>query len=77
MPGGKIVIYSGILPITKDDAGLANVMGHVSHALTNHGAQTYGGQLQQVIGAGVSVATSGQSEKHNKYGIKLMVLVHK
>jgi predicted Zn-dependent protease len=35
------------------------------------------GQLQQVIGAGVSVATSGQSEKHNKYGIKLMVLVHK
>jgi hypothetical protein len=28
MPGGKIVIYSGILPITKDDAGLATVMGH-------------------------------------------------
>jgi hypothetical protein len=27
MPGGKIVIYSGILPITKDDAGLATVMG--------------------------------------------------
>jgi predicted Zn-dependent protease len=40
MPGGKIVIYSGILPITKDDAGLATVMGHeVSHALANHGAQ--------------------------------------
>jgi Zn-dependent protease with chaperone function len=37
MPGGKIVIYSGILPITKDDAGLATVMGHeVSHA---HGAR--------------------------------------
>jgi Zn-dependent protease with chaperone function len=36
MPG-KIVIYSGILPITKDDAGLATVMGHeVSHALANH-----------------------------------------
>jgi predicted Zn-dependent protease len=34
------VIYSGILPITKDDAGLATVMGHeVSHALANHGAQ--------------------------------------
>ena len=40
MPGGKIVVYSGILPITKDDAGLATVMGHeVSHALANHGAQ--------------------------------------
>jgi predicted Zn-dependent protease len=59
MPGGKIVIYSGILPITKDDAGLATVMGHeVSHALANHGAQRMSaGQLQQVIGAGVSVAT--------------------
>jgi Zn-dependent protease with chaperone function len=54
MPGGKIVIYSGILPITKDDAGLT-VMGHeVSHALANHGAQRMSaGQLQQVIGAGV------------------------
>jgi len=28
MPGGKIVVYSGILPITKDEAGLATVMGH-------------------------------------------------
>jgi hypothetical protein len=34
------------------------------------------GQLQQVIGAGVS-ATSDKVNKHNKYGIKLMVLVHK
>lgn len=40
MPGGKIVVYSGILPVTKDEAGLATVMGHeVSHALANHGAQ--------------------------------------
>jgi predicted Zn-dependent protease len=28
MPGGKIVVYTGILPVTKDDAGLATVMGH-------------------------------------------------
>jgi Zn-dependent protease with chaperone function len=77
MPGGKILIYSGILPITK--MMLVYIVGHeVSHALANHGAQRMSaGQLQQVIGAGVSVATSGQSEKHNKYGIKLMVLVHK
>ena len=34
MPGGKIVVYTGILPITKDEAGLAAVMGHeVAHAL--------------------------------------------
>lgn len=37
MPGGKIAIYTGILPITQDEAGLAAVMGHeVSHALLNH-----------------------------------------
>ena len=40
MPGGKIVVYTGILPITKDDAGMAAVMGHeVAHALANHGQQ--------------------------------------
>jgi predicted Zn-dependent protease len=65
MPGGKIVVYSGILAIAKDDAGLATVMGHeVSHALANHGAQRMSAaQLQGLIGVGVSVATSGQSEK--------------
>ncbi|SHG24698.1 Peptidase family M48 [Flavobacterium segetis] len=63
MPGGKIVVYSGILPITKTDAGLATVMGHeVSHALANHGAQRMSaGQLQQLGAVGVAVATSGKS----------------
>lgn len=37
MPGGKIVIYTGLLPITQNEAALANVMGHeVSHALFGH-----------------------------------------
>ena len=40
LPGGKIVIYTGILPIAKNDAGLAAVMGHeVAHATSRHGAQ--------------------------------------
>ena len=65
MPGGKIVVYSGILPITKDDSGLATVMGHeVSHALANHGAQRMSaGQLQQLGAVGVAVATGGKSEQ--------------
>jgi Zn-dependent protease with chaperone function len=65
----KIVIYSGILPITKDDAGLATVMGHeVSHALTITVRNVMSGQLQQLL-VPVFLLTSGQSEKHNKYGI--------
>lgn len=63
MPGGKIVVYTGILPLTKDDDGLATVMGHeVSHALANHGAQRMSAaQLQQIGAVGVAVATGNKS----------------
>jgi len=63
MPGGKIVVYTGILPITKDEAGLATVMGHeVSHALANHGAQRMSAsQLQSLGAAGLTLATGQQS----------------
>lgn len=76
MPGGKIVVYSGILPITKDEAGLATVMGHeVSHALANHGAQRMSAaQLQELGAVGVAVATGNQSTEKQQmwqqyYGI--------
>lgn len=40
MPGGKVVFYTGILPICEDEAGIAVVMGHeVSHAIASHGAE--------------------------------------
>jgi predicted Zn-dependent protease len=65
MPGGKIVVYSGILHITKDEAGLATVLGHeVSHALANHGQQRMSaGLLQQLGAAGVGVAVGSKSEQ--------------
>lgn len=76
MPGGKIVVYTGILPITKDNAGLATVMGHeVAHALASHSAQRMSAsQLQQLGAVGVSVATGSQSESNQQlwqqaYGI--------
>ena len=38
MPGGKVVVYTGILPITRDDIGLSVVMGHeIAHAVARHG----------------------------------------
>jgi predicted Zn-dependent protease len=63
MPGGKIVVYTGILPIAKDDAGLAAILGHeVAHALANHGQQRMSaGMLQQVGAVGVAVATGNKS----------------
>jgi len=63
MPGGKIVVYSGILPITKDDEGLATVLGHeVSHALANHGQQRMSaGMLQQLGAVGVGAAVGSNS----------------
>jgi predicted Zn-dependent protease len=40
LPGGKIVVYTGILPYTKTEAGLATVMGHeMAHAVARHGSQ--------------------------------------
>ncbi|WP_418262991.1 M48 family metallopeptidase [Flavobacterium faecale] len=80
MPGGKIVVYSGIMPIAKNDAGLATVMGHeVSHALANHGAQRMSAAQVQSLGAvGVAVATGNQSAEKQQmwqqyYGIGTQV----
>src|SRR5439155_27299920 len=40
LPGGKVGVYSGILPITKDEAGLATVLGHeIAHAVLHHGSE--------------------------------------
>jgi predicted Zn-dependent protease len=57
MPGGKIVVYTGILPVTKTETGLAVVLGHeISHALLNHGQQRMsGGVLKQLGAVGLSV----------------------
>ena len=62
MPGGKVVVYSGILPITQDEAGLAVVMGHeIAHAIAKHGNERMSqGLVQQLGGVAVSVAVANK-----------------
>jgi len=62
MPGGKIVVYTGLLPVTQNEAALAVVIGHeVSHALLQHGNQRMSqGLLQQLGGVALSVAVANK-----------------
>jgi len=51
MPGGKVAVYTGILPITQDEAGLAAVMGHeVAHVIAQHGSERMSQQLVAQMG---------------------------
>lgn len=51
MPGGKIVVYEGILPVTKDEASLAIVLGHeIAHAVAKHSAERLSNAYKQQYG---------------------------
>jgi predicted Zn-dependent protease len=63
MPGGKVAIYSGILPVTQTDAGLAVVMGHeIAHAIARHSAERMSQEMAaQAGGSVIGAATSNKS----------------
>jgi predicted Zn-dependent protease len=62
LPGGKVVVYTGIFPITRSEAGLAVVIGHeVAHALARHGAERMSDQKVAAVAttaAGVALAAT-------------------
>lgn len=64
MPGGKVVFYTGILPITKTETGLAVVMGHeIAHAIARHGNERMSQQmLVEMGGMGLSLAMQDKPE---------------
>ncbi|MDF2188986.1 M48 family metallopeptidase [Paraflavitalea sp. CAU 1676] len=63
MPGGKIVVYTGLLPITQNEAALAVVMGHeIAHALAKHGNERMSqATVQQLGGVALSVAIANKT----------------
>jgi len=67
MPGGKTVVYTGLLPITQNEAALAVVMGHeIAHSLAKHGNERMSQvMVAQGIGAVGGVLTSGNAQVSN------------
>jgi len=63
MPGGKVAVYTGILPVTKNDNGLAVVMGHeVSHALAGHGNERISQAMMAQYGGAILGSTISNAQ---------------
>lgn len=68
MPGGKIVFYTGIMPICQGETGVAVVMGHeVAHALADHGAQRMSAGTLQQLGAVAGNVAIKDPQKRNMF----------
>src|SRR5690606_33674699 len=64
MPGGKVAVFSGLLPVTKTEGALAAVVGHeIAHAIAHHSAERVSQMmLAQAGSAAVGAATAGKSK---------------
>jgi len=78
MPGGKIVVYEGLLPVTQDETSLAIVLGHeIAHAVAKHSAeqmstairQQYGAQALSILMAGAGANTGLQNIAGTVFGL--------
>lgn len=71
MPGGKVVVYTGIMPVTKDETGLAVVMGHeIAHAIAEHGNERMTEQMAVMLG-GISLDIALQKQPEQTRNIFL------
>src|SRR3990172_7241588 len=63
LPGGKVGVYTGLLPVTRDEAGLAAVIGHeVAHAVAHHGAERMSQELIRQTGGEVLAASMSNAD---------------
>lgn len=73
LPGGKVAVYTGILPLTQDEDGLATVMGHeIAHAIARHGAERMAQQTLVEMGAlatGVAVSDMDPQQRRAILGL--------
>src|SRR5262245_7340824 len=66
LPGGKVAVYTGILPVAQDSDGLAVVMGHeIAHVIARHGAERMSQGLATQLGAEVLGAAAGGGPQAN------------
>lgn len=65
MPGGKVVVYTGILPLTQNEIGLGVVLGHeIAHAIAEHGNERMSqGLLVQLGGVALQEAVKSQAKE--------------
>ena len=72
LPGGKIVVFEGLLPVTKDEASLAIVLGHeIAHAVAKHSAERLSNEVRKQYGSqilGGVLSTSGVSTEWQSLG---------
>lgn len=74
MPGGKVAVYTGILPLTGTEGGLATVMGHeIAHAIEEHSVAQVSNQMALQLGAQVLGAASQMS---NNQGVAIINQVY-
>ncbi len=71
MPGGKVAVYTGLMPVAQTDAGLATVMSHeIAHAIARHAEERYSQMMgAQALGGIVGAATGGSQVIGQLYGV--------
>lgn len=72
LPGGKVGVYTGLLPITRDEAGLATVLGHeIAHAVAQHGAERMSQEMLRETGGQILAGSLSQSDPRTRALVSL------